>query len=403
MRIPNGAQNSDPSSAGRRVRVLTLIDGFDDGGAEKFALLIAKRLDPDRYESTLSVSRWNAERAPASAARALEELEQSGVGFLPLGRRAKADVWIWARLARFLRAHRVDIVHAHKFGSNVWGTLMGRLARVPVIVAHEHSWSYEGQALRRFLDRELVARGADRLVAISREDQRRMIEVERIAPERTAFIPIGLPALPTRIAGDVRAQLGIAPEQPVIGSVALLRPQKAHHVLIRAVATLVSEWPDLQVLLVGDGPEHAALERLAAELGVSDAIRFLGYRNDVPDVLRALDVAVSSSDFEGSPAAILEYMDASLPVVATAVGGVPDLIESGTHGLLVPAGDPTALASAIAEILRDRERGRAMGERGRERRHSEFGIDTFMRRLEDLYVELLERRRPELARVLRSS
>jgi glycosyltransferase involved in cell wall biosynthesis len=393
-----------PASSRRRARVVTLIDGLDAGGAEKFALLVAKRLDPERFESTLSVSRWRPSTdLDSSTSRTLEQLAESGVGFLPLGRQAKIDVWVWARLERFLRRERVDILHAHKFGSNVWGTLMGRMARVPVIVAHEHSWSYEGQPLRRFLDRQLVARGADRLVAISREDQRRMVEVEHIDPACTLFIPIGLPTLPSVAGHDVRAELGIEPGKPVIGAVALLRPQKAHDVLLRATALLAREWPGVQVLLVGEGPERQALERLTRELGVEQAVRFLGYRNDISDVLSALDVAVCCSDFEGSPAAVLEYMDAALPVVATAVGGVPDLIEPGVHGLLVPPRDPTALAGAIAEVLRDPERGRAMGASGRERRHTEFGIDTFMHRLEDLYVELLARREPDLARGLAGS
>jgi glycosyltransferase involved in cell wall biosynthesis len=286
----------------------------------------------------------------------------------------------------------VHVLHAHKFGSNVWGTLMGRMARVPVVLAHEHSWSYEGQPLRRVLDRQVVARGADRLIAISREDQRRMVEVERIPPERTMFVPIGLPPLSQPTESDVRAQLGIGREAPVIGAVALLRPQKALHVLLQAVAVLAREWPDIQLLLVGEGPEREMLERLARDLGLEQTVRFLGYRRDVADVLSALDVAVCCSDFEGTPAAIVEYMDAGLPVVATAVGGIPDLIEPGVHGLLVPARDPAALAAAIAELLRDPRRARAMGARGRERRHAEFGIDVLMRRLEGLYCDLLAER-----------
>jgi glycosyltransferase involved in cell wall biosynthesis len=118
-------------------------------------------------------------------------------------------------------------------------------------------------------------------------------------------------------------------------------------------------------------------------------VRFLGARGDVPDVLRALDVAVCSSDFEGSPLAVMEYMDAALPIVATSVGGVPDLIEHDVHGLLVPAGDPHALARAIAEMLSDPDRAAAMGARAQERRRREFDIDTLVHRLEDLYLELL--------------
>jgi glycosyltransferase involved in cell wall biosynthesis len=379
-----------------RLRVVTLVDILSShGGAEHFALLIATRLDPERFESILSVSRWPPllpSDADPSAQQALERLNDADVRFLPLGRRRKVEVAPWMRLERFLRRERVHVLHTHKFGSNVWGTPVGRIARVPVVLAHEHTWSYEGQPLRRFLDRELVARAADRFIAVSREDQRRMIEIERIDPSRTLFIPIGIRPSPPPGGRDVRAELSIEPGAPVIGVVGLLRPQKAHHVLLRATALLAREWPSIQVLLVGDGPERAALERLAREFGVQDKVRFLGYRPDVPDVLRALNIAVCCSDFEGSPAAVLEYMDAGLPVVATSVGGIPDLIEPGLHGLLVPAGDSGALAEALAELLRDPERGREMGARGQERRRAEFDLDVMIHRLEDLYYELLEKR-----------
>jgi glycosyltransferase involved in cell wall biosynthesis len=260
---------------------------------------------------------------------------------------------------------------------------------VPVLVAHEHTWSYQGQPLRRFLDRELVARGADRFIAVSREDQRRMTEVERIPPRRTVFIPNGIVAPPPPSGHDVRAELGIEAGAAVAGIVGMLRAQKAHGVLLRALALLGRDWPQLTLLVAGDGPEQGALEALARELGVGERVRFLGDRTDIPDVLAALDLAVCCSDFEGSPLAVMEYMDAALPIVATTVGGVPDLIEPGVHGLLVPAQDPAALAEAIATVLRDPDRAKAMGARARERRRSEFDIDVQVRRVEDLYRELL--------------
>ncbi len=379
-----------------RARVVTLVDGLGrGGGAEHLALEIATRLDPERFASTLCVSRWPVEYDPQGRGRAeLEDLARAGVRFLPLGREAKLDVWTWGRLARYLRRESVDVLHAHKFGSNVWGTLAGMLARVPVIVAHEHTWSYEGGRLRRFLDRELIARGADVLVAVSREDRRRMTAVERIQPRSTMFIPNGVPAMAARSGHDVRSELGIPPQAPVIGAVGALRAQKAHQVLLRATVELAVRHPDIQVLLVGDGPERSALERLAGELGVRDSVRFLGLRGDVPDVLAVLDLAVCCSDYEGSPLAVMEYMDAALAVVATAVGGVPDLIEHGVHGLLVPSGEPHALALAIAELLADPARRAQMGARARQRRRTEFDIDTLIRRLEDLYLELLARHPP---------
>jgi glycosyltransferase involved in cell wall biosynthesis len=385
--------SSSPTAS--RIRVVTLIDILSrHGGAERLALMIATRLDPKRFESTLCASRWPPlPGAESSAKEAIDELAEAGTRFLPLGRRGKADVWIWARLERFLRRERIDVLHAHKFGSNVWGTLMGRAARVPVVLAHEHTWSYEGQPLRRFLDRELVARGADRFIAVSREDRRRMTEVEGIDPSRTLFIPNGVLPSPPPSGRNIRAELGIGPNAPVIGTVGVFRRQKALHVLVRATAMLTGEWPDLRVLMVGDGPERAGLERLASELGVESAVVFMGHRSEVSDILHALDIAVSCSDFEGSPLAVMEYMDAALPVVATDVGGVPDLIESGLHGLLVPRGDPAALAGALAELLRDPMRALTMGAQGQQRRRTEFDIDVLVHRLEDLYQELWSARK----------
>jgi glycosyltransferase involved in cell wall biosynthesis len=174
----------------------------------------------------------------------------------------------------------------------------------------------------------------------------------------------------------------------------VLRAQKALHVLLRAVPAVRERRPDVRVLIAGDGPERASLEQLARDLRVEDSVLFLGHRADVPDLLRGVDVAVSCSDFEGSPLAVMEYMDAALPIVATAVGGVPDLIEHGVHGLLVARGDAPALASAIGELLDDPDTARAMGRRARERRRTEFDIDTLVRRLEELYLQLLGERRP---------
>jgi glycosyltransferase involved in cell wall biosynthesis len=375
--------------------VVTLVDLLSaHGGAEQLALGISTHLSPEHFESILCVSRWPPTHPLAkrdtSWRLAFEQLEAAGVRFLPLRRRYKVDIAAWVRLLRFLRRERVDVLHAHKFGSNVWGTIIGRLARVPVVLAHEHTWSFEGQPLRRLLDRELVARGADRFIAVSREDRRRMIEIERIDPQDTLFIPNGVPAPLPAGDKDVRAELGIAPDVPLLGVVGLLRPQKAHHVLLHAAAKLAPDWPALQILIIGDGPEREKLERLSAELGVQEIVRFIGLRTDVPDVLHALDIAVCCSDFEGSPLSVLEYMGASLPVVATEVGGLPDLIEPGVNGLLIPPGDPAALAVALDQLLRDPEGARAMGAHSKQRRDQEFDIDVIVGRLESLYSELLE-------------
>jgi glycosyltransferase involved in cell wall biosynthesis len=378
----------------RRIRVVTLIDLIGPiGGAERLAVLLAEGLDQERFESTVCVTYLRRDDPDAlGMEQTARELEAAGVRVIGLGRRKSSDVHVWHRLLAELRGRDIDVLHAHKFGSNVWGAVLGTLARTPVFVAHEHTWSYEGDPVRKLLDRHLIARCADAFVAVSREDQRRMSSVEGIPAARTRYIPNGAPPSVGRNGHDARAELGIPAGAPVVGSVGMLRPQKAFEVLVDAAVPLRAAHPDLRVLIVGHGEEEAQLRARIAAAGLQDTVLLVGHRADVPDLLRSFDVAVTCSDYEGMPVSVLEYMEAERPVVATRVGGLPDLIDDGVHGVLVPPRDPAALAEAVSGLLRDPDRRAAMGAAGRARRQAEFGIDAMVRRVEDLYVELLQRR-----------
>jgi glycosyltransferase involved in cell wall biosynthesis len=220
-----------------------------------------------------------------------------------------------------------------------------------------------------------------------------MTSIERIKPKDTVFIPNGISPLPPPSGKDVRAELGIAPDTPLVGTMGFLRYPKAIDNLVRAADPLRRMVPGVKVLIAGDGPDRPMVEGLIEELDLHDTVMLLGLRSDVPDLLATLDVAVCPSDSEGSPLSIMEYMDAGLPVVSTNVGGVPDLIDPGVHGLLVERRDPHGLAQAMAELLSDRERAVEMGRRGRERRAQEFDIDVMVRNVEKLYLDLYAKAR----------
>lgn len=395
------------SSGSRRLRVLNLVDLIGTtGGAEKFARVLTTHLDRSRFEPTFCVTRWEhlPEHEPA-----LAELRDAGVPFIGLKRQSRFQLRPWRELTAAMRDWRVDILHSHKFGSNVWGALLAPRLGVSVFVAHEQTWSFQGHRLRQFLDRNLIARRADAFVAVSSEDRRRMIGVEGVPESKIRVIPNGIatpsPPDPYR---DVRGLLGLGPDQPVVGIVAKLRRQKALDVLIRAVPLLREATPSVAVLIVG-GPavgvkegEEERLRGLTRDLGLSDELRFLGDRSDVPDLLDLFDVAVLCSDYEGSPLSIMEYMEAGKPVVATRVGGVPDLVEDGVTGLLVDPQDPDGLASAIVSLLRDPDRAARMGRAGRELRRRSFSIEGTVRRVEALYQELYASNSSSAARSLRS-
>jgi glycosyltransferase involved in cell wall biosynthesis len=384
-----------------RIHVLTLIDHLVAGGGERIAVDIATGLDGAKYRRTFVTTRRDSAGDPA-VVRARQELAEAGVLLRSLDRTGRWQLRGWIALIWFMRRERVTVLHAHKLGSNLWGSVLGRIARVPVIVSHEHTWSFEGQPLRRCLDRHVIARLSDVLVAVSDEDRRRMHSVESIAFDATAVVRNGITVRkPT--GKDVRAELGIAADAPVLVSVGMLRPQKAFDVLLRATQRVLQSEPRLRVLIVG-GPvrtfpkEPARLAELCASLGVDGAVTFLNRRDDVPDILAAADIGVNSSAYEGTPLSIMEYMAAGLPTVGTAVGGVPNLITDRVHGRLVPAGDAEALAAVIVTLVRDRSALKAMGARAAERQRREFSTEVTVAQAEALYEEILSRRWPRIAR-----
>ncbi|HEY8002315.1 MAG TPA: glycosyltransferase [Solirubrobacterales bacterium] len=377
-----------------KVKVVVMLDSIQrPGGGERLAIEGAIRLDPERFERTLCLTRWDDEFERQEPARELlARLRSAGVRVIGLRRRGRFDLWAWRPLLRLLRCERIDVLHAHLFGSNVWASVLGRIARVPVVIAHEHMWAYNGGGLRPLIDRELIARLADTFVAVSQQGRRSMIEVERIPAERVVVVTNGIPEMAAGDGARIRDELGIPPQAPLVGSVGHLRAEKAYEVLIEAAGELLPERPQLRVLIAGEGPERDSLERLSATLELGAAVTLAGARDDIPDLLAALDVAVCCSDFEGGPLSVMEYMAAGLPVVATRVGGLPELVRDGETGVLVPARDPRALALALAELLDDPVRRRELGAAGRELVRSDYGIDAWVASLESLYLSLLERK-----------
>jgi glycosyltransferase involved in cell wall biosynthesis len=386
-----GNSSTSDARVDERLNVVTMVDGLY-GGAEELAWQIAARLDPSRFSSTVCVTRWNRNPSPQDE-EIVSALRTAGVAFIGVDRQSRLALAPWRSLVREMRERRIDVLHTHKFHSNFWGALIAPRVPVRVFVAHEHTWSWEGNLTRRLLDRYLVARRADIVVAVSEADRRRMTSVEGISPEKTRLIANGIPARPSGDRrADVRSTLGLLPDQPVVGMVANLRPQKAYDVLIRAAALLRDAIPDVKLLIVGSdddaGTQMPPLAELVSALHLGEVVTFLGKRDDVFDVIDAFDVAVLSSDYEGSPLAVMEYMEAGKVVVATRVGGVPDLVIDGVTGVLIEPRDPESLAGAILNLLKDPVRARAMGEAGRERRLREFSIEATTERVEALYEEL---------------
>jgi glycosyltransferase involved in cell wall biosynthesis len=219
-----------------------------------------------------------------------------------------------------------------------------------------------------------------------------MIETEGIDPRRVTVLHNGIVGRAPTPGRDLRSEMGIPPHAPVIGMIGGLRPEKGISALLEAAAVLAPRHPGLKVLIAGEGDR--SLLAPGGPLGLDDVLVPLGFRSDIPDVLAACDVAVCPSFREGSPLSVMEYMEAGVPIVASRVGGIPEVIHDGVHGRLVPPDDPARLADAVTSMLRDRDGSAAMAARARERRRRDFDLGGMINRLEDLYLELHAARSP---------
>ncbi|MGH2894038.1 MAG: glycosyltransferase [Solirubrobacteraceae bacterium] len=370
----------------RRPHVLTLTDIIGRGGAEAIAEELCIQADPALFRRSLCVTRPTAHVPGADTS--LARLRDAGVEVVFLERRQRFDLRPLRRLVAHVRDHGVDVIHAHKFGSNVWAALLGRTLGVPVVIAHEHTWSFEGQRGRRLVDRHVVARFSDAVIAVSEADRRRMVAEVGMPAGRVALIHNGIAGYGGGDGESVRRELGLSEAAPVIVQTSTLRPQKAVEVMIAATALVRRTHPDVRLLVAGEG-DRTALLREASAHGVVDAVSLLGPRGDVPDLLAAASVGVLSSDFEGMPLAVLEYMAGGLPVVATDVGGVPEIVRDGETGFLVAPRDPPALAERIGRLLDDPALAREMGERGRRRQQQAFSREAMVGAVTALYLRLL--------------
>jgi len=381
-----------------RIRVARVIARLNIGGPAIHTILLTAGLDPTRFESLLITG---VEAAHEGNMRDLAAAKGVQPLVIPdLGR--EINPWrdlrtLWA-LYRLFRRWRPAIVHTHTAKAGTVGRLAARLAGVPIVIHTFHGHVFHGyfghRKTQAFICIErALARLSDRIVTVS-EGQRAELAAYGIAPpEKIAVVPLGfeLDALLhcQTHRGELRTELGLAAETPLVGIVARLTAVKNHHLFLEAARLIVQEEPTTRFLIVGDGELRGELESYARELGLADQVLFLGWRSDMPRIYADLDVVALTSRNEGTPVSLIEGMAAGVPVVSTAVGGVPDIVADGVCGYLVPPGDAVALARAIVALLRDQEKARTMGRAGREAVRDRFSVERLLSDVERLYTQLL--------------
>jgi glycosyltransferase involved in cell wall biosynthesis len=367
------------------IRVHALIDSLTRGGAEM--LLADMAAGAATADIRFSVGYLSDEDGSPAAVR----LRERGVEpvLVPVSGLVKPSAFRDVR--RHLAGVRPDLLHTHLGYSDAIGGAAARSLRIPT-VSSIHLMAWESDLRERARLRLMAAvrrRCAARVITVSEAARRAFVEAGWDAPERVTTIHSGIAAEPRPGAGaQVRASLGLGRDDTVVAMVSVVRPGKGHDVAIRAVEALSARYPALRLLIVGEGRARADVERLAAPLG--HRVVMTGHRDDFMEVLDAADLVVHPSSRDAFPTALLEAMAAGVPVVATAVGGIPEMIEPGRTGLLIEAPPGwQRLAEAIDSLLGEPKRLRQLGAAARDRFEREFTAERWAERLRAVYDEAI--------------
>jgi glycosyltransferase involved in cell wall biosynthesis len=375
------------------IKILQIIDLLDWGGAQKMQVFLAEQLHPCDVELTV-VSLGANNRAPVP-----DLLRSLGVRVVefPFPKFLSFDSF-W-RLLTFARREKFDLIHAHLTYSNIFGTLVGRMTGTPVI-ASLRTAGYDPRyhrPLRQSIETFVVKHGAKRIMANGRVVAE--LGIKRFAPRHIDILPnaIAIPEpLPPRERTELRTELTGDPSRPIVLSVGRLDLPKGFPDLLDAFDLIRKTQTNAILLIAGDGPLRESLEDQVLRLGLQNHVCLLGQRDDVPRLLAASDIYVTSSHWEGLPVSVLEAMAAGLPVIATTVGELPYLVIRQA-GSLVPPSQPERLGAEINNLLSNPARMASMGAAGREHIRQNFSPEVWLKNLIKLYAQVSPRVGEELA------
>jgi len=379
-----------------KIRLLKFVTVFAVGGTERQVVMLAEGLDRSRFDVHLACFRRSGELLKQVTVAPVVEYQIQKL----YNRRSIRER---LRFARYARAHRIQIVHAYSFYANVFAIPAARLAGVPVVVASIRDTGAYVTPMQRRVQRA-VCLLADRVVANADAVKDWLVD-EGYDERRITVIRNGIDPTPfgkKTAPGKLHYELGLPPSAPLIAVLSRVSPIKGLEYFIDAAAVVATKVPDARFLIVGkadtkDAGYQRRLEAQADRLGLGGRVVFTGLRMDVPELLDDISVSVLPSLSEGLSNVLLESMAAGVPVVATRVGGSPEVVEDGVTGLIVPPRDADGLARAILRLQEDRDLAVRVGRAGRARVVERFSIDEMVRQTEQLYASLLRARGHDLA------
>jgi len=371
----------------RRPRLLLLTVGLGVGGAEEIVRQSLPLIRTGGFDVTLGSLKGDGSLSG--------EIRESGVRVESFGGSGPWDPVPLGRLWSWIRRERFDVIHSHLYWANLAARLAGRSAGTPVVINSHHGTDAWLSPSRRFMEKA-TAPLADRIVACS--EAVRLCAISDVGLPEGKVVTVTNGIRVERFSDGsrreaIRASLNLAKDRVVLGTVGRLdEPVKGLAILVQAMESVAERIPEAICLLIGDGPARASLEGAVERRGLTGHIRFLGERRDVPDLLHALDLYVQPSLMEGFGLSVLEAMAAGKAVVASGVGGIPEVVTDSITGDLVPPGNPSTLAAAILALLEDPTRRESYGREGLLRARNSFPLEKMVRGWTDLYRDLLARK-----------
>lgn len=371
-----------------KINILHIYQNSKIGGIQQQILSIVRGYDREKFNPAFCCFGPRMELG--------REIEKAGIDFVALNRQRynKFSVGILVDLYRLMKERNIHVLRTHKYRANLYGRIAGKLAGVPVIIASEHN-IYRDEKEKRFIRRinnKILSMVTDKMVTVSDAIKKDILRYDRVSPSKIMVLYNGVDTerfKPRVSFGDIRKQFLMSKDDVVIGFVGRLVPSKGLNYLIEAVA-LLNNSSKVKLLIVGDGSLMEELKKMAKDKGLEESVIFTGLRRDITDILSCIDIFVLSSVKEGFPNSLLEAMAMGKPVVATAVGGIPEIIEHRTNGFLVPPADIEGLAAAIKTVIDNPPMAINMGIAAREFIENNYSITATVGKWEALYKSLLE-------------
>ncbi len=368
-----------------KIKILYVHTALPIGGAEELRFILLQGLNKERFEPFVCCIK---EKGLIG-----ERIERLGIPVVELGFSGNFyDLRVFSALFNLIKEKGFQIVQSCMFIATIFSTFPARVLKVPVILSEEHCIEVWKRMHHKIIDK-IVFSLLDKVIAVSEEVKNYMISNEEISPDKVFVLPNTADQKrfeDISLARDLRKELNISQNGPVIGIVGRLHTQKGHKYLFESLFEIKKVFSNVKVLVAGEGPLEQELKEYVHQMQLEENVIFLGRYEDILSVFNTIDVLVLPSLYEGQPVVILEAMMCEKPVVATSVGGIPELIENEKTGILVPPKNIEALSSSIIKILNEKEYAKYLAFNAKKRFLEYFTPERYVQRMECLYNKLLE-------------